>query len=148
MFGQGTKTITSPGYPNGYAANLKCEWTFSTVPMNHIEIQFNKMNFGSDSMVFGVKCFFSDYVTISQKASITNEWTVIRDKLCTMEDVADSIIGTDLVKLKFISNGNINGTGFEALVYESKYLSYFFMKYIKLCLLYVKKCNCPHRVCQ
>lgn len=89
--------------------------------MNHLEIEFKALDFGSNSYIFGVRCYYSDYVTISQKEFISNEWTVLQSKLCSIDQVTETIVGTNMVKLDFVSNAQINGSGFEAKIYEREY---------------------------
>lgn len=113
-------TITSPGFPYGYAPNVKCEWIFSTVPMNHIEVLFKSINFGVINILLANRCQYFDYVRISQKQVISNEWTVLQD-ICKFDQVEDGIVGTNLVKVEFVANNYLNGTGFKATVYDSKY---------------------------
>lgn len=51
-------TLTSPGYPEGYADMLNCEWIFETAPGNHLGLVFQNMDIEqSDS------CFL-DYVQV------------------------------------------------------------------------------------
>ena len=51
-------TFTSPGYPEGYASMLHCEWIFETVPGNHLVLTFSDMDLEqSDS------CYI-DYVQV------------------------------------------------------------------------------------
>lgn len=88
--------------------------------MNHLELKFKALDFGSNSYLFGVRCYYSDYITVSQREIISNEWTVLLNKLCTIDQVTDQIVGTNVLKLDFASNAQINGTGFEAIVYERK----------------------------
>jgi hypothetical protein len=39
-----TVTFTSPGYPEGYASMLNCEWIFETTPGNHLALAFLNMD--------------------------------------------------------------------------------------------------------
>lgn len=51
-------TFTSPGYPEGYADMLHCEWIFETAPGNHLGLRFSDMDLEqSDS------CYI-DYVQV------------------------------------------------------------------------------------
>ncbi|RZC32589.1 cubilin, partial [Asbolus verrucosus] len=52
--------ITSPGYPNGYDHNLNCEWTITTIAMNHLDIYFSEMNLQRS---YGSVCY-ADYVEV------------------------------------------------------------------------------------
>jgi hypothetical protein len=36
-------TFSSPGYPEGYANMLNCEWIFETTPGNHLGLTFTDM---------------------------------------------------------------------------------------------------------
>lgn len=37
-------TFTSPGYPDGYASMLNCEWIFETTPGNHLGLTFTAVD--------------------------------------------------------------------------------------------------------
>jgi CUB domain. len=50
--------FTSPGYPEGYADMLHCEWIFETTPGNHLGLTFSEMDLEqSDSCIL-------DYVQV------------------------------------------------------------------------------------
>jgi hypothetical protein len=51
-------TLTSPGYPEGYADMLNCEWIFETAPGNHLGISFQNMDIEQSE-----SCFL-DYVQV------------------------------------------------------------------------------------
>ncbi|KAG5893860.1 hypothetical protein JTB14_005469 [Gonioctena quinquepunctata] len=108
-------TLESPGYPGGYAPNLKCEWIFSTIPMNHLEMTLSSLNFGFKQNV--QRCdSFSDHVRLFQKHSYDNDWQLIKD-LCEFQ--MDTFSATDLLKVQFETTRYINGTGFKAIVEEA-----------------------------
>ncbi|KAG5881771.1 hypothetical protein JTB14_021141 [Gonioctena quinquepunctata] len=108
-------TLESPGYPHGYANDLKCEWIFSTIPMNHLEIKFTSLNFGFSQ--FAQRCdILSDHVRLFQKHSYDNDWQLIED-LCKYK--MDTFSATDLLKVQFDTTRFINGTGFKAMVVDA-----------------------------
>jgi hypothetical protein len=51
-------TFTSPGYPEGYAPMLNCEWIFETSPGNHLGLVFHDMDLEQSS-----SCYL-DYVQV------------------------------------------------------------------------------------
>lgn len=109
-------TITSPSFPYGYSPNLKCEWTFSTIPMNHIEVVFKIVNF--DFNMVSSNCKYVDHVTVSHLPVNSNDWIELQ-QICKIDQIDNVIVGSNLVKLNFTTNSFLNGTGFKAEVYES-----------------------------
>jgi hypothetical protein len=51
-------TFTSPGYPEGYAHMLNCEWIFETAPGYHLGLVFHDMDLEQSS-----SCYL-DYVQV------------------------------------------------------------------------------------
>ncbi|KAJ8936435.1 hypothetical protein NQ318_015581, partial [Aromia moschata] len=100
--------VTSPGYPGGYKPNLNCEWIFSTIPMNHLQLYFVDIDLQDD------RCF-ADYITVYQKHYYDNDWQHVKT-LCSRKDSNSIIPAMDLLKLKFVSNRLFNGTGFKASI--------------------------------
>lgn len=98
---------------------MHCVWKFSTISRNHIEVKLKNLNFGIITNSFGVRCFYSDYLKVFQRQVIAHEWQELK-KICEMNQTNEVIVGSNSVKLEFSSNTYMNGTGFEAVVYEGK----------------------------
>lgn len=113
-------TLTSPGYPEGYAPNLKCEWTFSTISMNHLILYFFNIDFNIFSNRFSMNrmCELNDRVNIYEKHFFDNEWKKVKT-VCKSSDVENFVRTTDLMKIEFVTTRFINGTGFKAKILEA-----------------------------
>ncbi|XP_023016013.2 cubilin [Leptinotarsa decemlineata] len=110
-------TFHSPGFPGGYEPNLRCEWIFSTIPMNHLTIQFLSLNFESGRFRFHQNCnFLSDNVIIYQKHRNDNDWQLMKT-VCKYDSSIFS--ATDLIKVRFETTRYMNGSGFEARVEDA-----------------------------
>ncbi|XP_050535178.1 cubilin [Daktulosphaira vitifoliae] len=111
-----TAIITSPGYPNGYAPNLNVTWTIHTDPLNHIEIDFISIDLFSTLFTVNYYSCYKDYVNIETINEETGKMKTL-DRICKNKSpgAADSIIiGSNIVKLTFISDMALNGSGFKA----------------------------------
>ncbi|KAF5282685.1 hypothetical protein FQA39_LY17492 [Lamprigera yunnana] len=103
--------LTSPGYPYGYAENLRCEWIFSTKPTYHVVVTFLKI----DLEVYSDNCL-ADFVKIYKKGTEQENW-ILLSTVCYPNQTAEGRIhGSDLVKIVFETDAFVNGTGFEARV--------------------------------
>ncbi|XP_018577861.1 cubilin-like [Anoplophora glabripennis] len=106
----GSYDLTSPGYPNGYKNNLNCEWIFSTISMNHLMVYIIDMNLKN----FYGRVYFcnDDYVSLYQKRSKDNDWELVK-KICNTEEQQKNYQFTNLLKVQFVTNRYLNGTGFK-----------------------------------
>ncbi|KAJ8923869.1 hypothetical protein NQ315_010451 [Exocentrus adspersus] len=117
---QRSYSITSPGYPTGYKPNLHCEWIFSTIPMNHLELYFFDVNLYNFIVYSNKLVCNSDYISLYQRHSDDNDWELV-NKVCSRGDYNDtSIHFTNLLKVEFVTNRYMNGSGFKASVVQSK----------------------------
>uniref|UniRef100_A0A6P4EJQ7 Cubilin n=1 Tax=Drosophila rhopaloa TaxID=1041015 RepID=A0A6P4EJQ7_DRORH len=102
--------LFSPGYPHGYAPNLKCEWTIRPEdPSQHILAY----SYEADLEVFN-ECF-ADYLKIQSSPDL-NHWTD-EVRVCKKPESKGAITpvhGTPNLRLQFHSDVSINGTGFKA----------------------------------
>ena len=104
-------TITSPGYPYGYAPDLTCEWIFSTTSENHLYIVFNDVNLANDFDT----CIL-DRVDIYNGISISQNWELLT-QICTPNITnANKFTSTNLMKIVFKSDSVLNQTGFSATI--------------------------------
>lgn len=105
--------ITSPGYPNGYANNLNCEWILTTIPTNRLIIYFSAVDLQRN---YGPACY-ADYIEIFTK-QVNADWNSI-SKICHENSTsAATIASTNLMKVVFKSDRYANGTGFRALIMQ------------------------------
>ncbi|XP_021927790.1 cubilin [Zootermopsis nevadensis] len=102
-------TLISPGYPEGYADSLNCEWIFETAPGNHLGLLFQNMDLEhSDS------CFL-DYVEVHTGKRGLPNWRLLRT-LCLPNVTHQLIETTNLMKVVFHTDYYANKTGFKANV--------------------------------
>ncbi|XP_069805661.1 embryonic protein UVS.2-like [Dendropsophus ebraccatus] len=94
-------TVTSPGYPNNYAPNLKCDYTI-TVPVGY-RIVLTIPDFHTE---YGLFCMY-DYLEME---SGTTKYRT----LCGDENVIVIKSTTNILKLHFVSDGSIQKKGFMA----------------------------------
>ncbi|XP_058456836.1 cubilin homolog [Malaya genurostris] len=102
--------LTSPGYPEGYRANLNCSWIFqSSVSTHHPVLQFNYVDLEeSDSCL-------SDYLLISTSADMIT-WSDA-EKICTFGfKVKTTFEGKPFIKVVFRTDYFTNRTGFTGVV--------------------------------
>jgi cubilin len=102
--------ITSPGFPDGYDHNIRCEWTvLSKDPNYHPIIRF------TDVDLEDIPNCDADHVKISGNLP-DGSWRE-QEKICMM-DIRERKIyhGTPNLKVEFISDYSRNETGFSALV--------------------------------
>ncbi|XP_056646391.1 cubilin [Diorhabda sublineata] len=112
--------FTSPGYPHGYEHNLKCSWTFSTISMNHLIIQFIDIDLAHNRnrYIYLRQCdMLSDNINIYEKHIYDNDWQKIR-RVCALDDAKQIIHTTNFMKLEFVTSRYMNGTGFKAKIHE------------------------------
>ncbi|XP_044765339.1 LOW QUALITY PROTEIN: cubilin-like [Coccinella septempunctata] len=95
--------LTSPGYPNGYAPNLECEWNFETESGNSLRLKVNSVNLG-----FSSYCFH-DYIRMRSDDM---------DKKICHRSQARTYNASRSLKVTFVTNAYYNGTGFSAEVME------------------------------
>ncbi|XP_046392545.1 cubilin-like [Ischnura elegans] len=102
--------FTSPGYPNGYAGNLDCEWIFETTPYNHIKILVNDMNLQPSPY-----CSVADSLMIYDGKGGHQEWELLKTYCLPNASREDPVKGSNIVKVVFHSDRFRNGTGFSAV---------------------------------
>lgn len=108
-------SLTSPGYPYGYANDLDCEWIFTTIPENHLQIDF--YNVDLENLLFG-NCL-TDRVEIYSGINGVEDWKLLA-KICMPNDTyRDTIKATNLMKVVFKTDSYKNRTGFAARVVEA-----------------------------
>ncbi|XP_045482434.1 cubilin [Harmonia axyridis] len=116
MAGLTNYSLTSPGYPNGYADQLDCEWIFSTAPVNHLVVNFPWVDLRS---VYGVyySCSSLDSIEIFSGNEKTGEWKSIK-QICSFNESNSAYLTSNRMKIKFSTDYSGNGTGFTAEVRE------------------------------
>lgn len=100
--------ISSPGYPYGYNASMNCKWIISSgIPSMHPVLAIRDIDLEETT-----DCT-SDFIKIFTDRD-DNSWREIH-KLCSYTVRMPLIIsGTPNIKVEFVSDVNINGTGFTA----------------------------------
>ncbi|XP_069688891.1 cubilin [Periplaneta americana] len=101
--------LTSPGYPEGYANMLNCEWIFETSPLNHLRMYFTDMNIEESET-----CFL-DYVEVYVGRRGQPDWNLI-STFCHPNATYEIIRSTNLLKVVFHTDYYSNRTGFRAIV--------------------------------
>ncbi|XP_066255144.1 cubilin [Euwallacea similis] len=109
---KGNLVISSPGYPNGYAHNLKCEWIVEISEQYHLTLKFININFGA---IFYRICTYTDSVSVFTKRVNDDKWTLLKE-VCNGVSPTPEVEGFNLMKVTFKSNNYLNGTGFLAHV--------------------------------
>lgn len=107
--------MQSPGYPEGYANNLKCEWIFTTTQDNHIVGLLTDFNLDGSSI--GETCF-GDNIQIYSGIDGTQEWSLLQ-KICTKNSSMKTFEASNLMKVVFETNAYLNSSGFSMDIFES-----------------------------
>lgn len=101
---------STPGYPNGYADNLHCNWiVMPSNPSRHVVVSILRI----DLEEFG-DCD-ADYLRISSSNDLVN-WQE-KAKICKKE--TDRILnydGTPYVKMEFVTDSGVNKTGVSSML--------------------------------
>ncbi|XP_058980023.1 cubilin homolog [Musca domestica] len=102
--------FNSPGYPAGYAPNLKCSWiVMANDPSRHAVVTFLKIDLEEYA-----ECF-ADYVKISASKDLEN-WQVL-DTMCKKSaDKEHKYHGTPYLKMELVTDSGVNKTGFSSLI--------------------------------
>lgn len=112
-----TYAFSSPGWPTGYAANLHCNWVFTSPPGTHLRLRITSMDLEeTNDCIADSLSIYSGYALTS-----TNNANLLR-KLCLSNSTWVQIKGTNIMTVKFESDSFINKTGFNAYVYRGLYL--------------------------
>ncbi|XP_059471095.1 cubilin-like [Neocloeon triangulifer] len=105
----GSFEFTSPGYPGGYANNLRCEWLFEAAPGYHVALYFNALNVEQSR-----ECTF-DAVEIYSGSKLSNEWTLLEKYCHPNATQVNGVHSADrIMKVVFRSDAMRNKTGFSA----------------------------------
>lgn len=107
--------LTSPGYPNGYAPQLNCQWIFTTSVENHLQIKFRDV--ALDNTRLSNWCL-SDYVAIYNGKDGTQSWEFLK-RVClpNATDIFD-LTTSNYMKVEFRTDSYLNESGFSARVFE------------------------------
>lgn len=110
--GRAILLFKSPGYPDGYEANLQCAWNLVPwSPAVHVMLTLDTV----DMEKFGDDCI-ADYLRISSSSDLQN-WSEPK-KICELPSDAPSrtFHGTPYLRLEFITDASVNQTGFKSLL--------------------------------
>ncbi|XP_068150750.1 cubilin homolog [Drosophila tropicalis] len=103
--------VSSPGYPNGYKPNMNCEWIYKAKNnWEHVYVDILK------ARLEDISDCEADYLQI-QSSSNLNDWNT-ELRVCNKSDKSpiQRVHGTPNLRLQFVSDASINGTGFLARV--------------------------------
>ncbi|ENN74285.1 hypothetical protein YQE_09257, partial [Dendroctonus ponderosae] len=112
--GQSNVTLSSPGYPNGYAHDSNCEWIYKIEPQYHLELEF--VDLSLETWGKFRQCVFSDTVKVYTKYEKNGAWVPLI-QICNNSKPDDRSVGTDLLKVEFSTNKYFNGSGFQAVIF-------------------------------
>ncbi|KAH8261248.1 hypothetical protein KR044_005812, partial [Drosophila immigrans] len=107
-------SVHSPGYPHGYRPKLNCEWEFKAQnDGRHVYVQLYEAELEVTD-----KCSM-DYLSIQSSSNMVDWQEQLH--VCNMsaslhETPLIRVDGTPNLKLKFVSDMSVNGTGFRAVV--------------------------------
>ncbi|XP_033347146.1 cubilin [Bombus vosnesenskii] len=106
--------ITSPGWPHGYADNLRCVWIFTSPPGTHLVFRILYMDLEESN-----NCV-ADFVTVYNGNALTDESNAnLLHKLCLSNSTSMAIEADNVMTVKFESDSYLNETGFSAYVYQA-----------------------------
>ncbi|KRT80556.1 CUB domain-containing protein, partial [Oryctes borbonicus] len=106
-------TLQSPGYPDGYGHNLDCEWIFSTIPENHLQIDFYNVD-----LDYRFPCLY-DHVEIYSGKNGVQDWDLLTNICLPNDTYRETIETTNLMKVAFKTDSYKNSTGFNAMITET-----------------------------
>lgn len=108
-----TYSFSSPGWPTGYAANLHCNWVFTSPPGTHLVLSILTMNLEETS-----NCV-ADSVSVYSGYALTSTTNAhLESKLCLSNSSMSLIRGTNVMTVKFNTDMFVNKTGFNAYIYR------------------------------
>lgn len=117
-----TYDFTSPGWPHGYDAFLRCNWVFLSPPSTHLKLRILAMDLEETS-----ECT-DDFVAVYSGNALTDESNAnLLRKLCLANSTSTDVEVDNVMTVKFETDGYRNNTGFSAFVSKGKIvLSFFF----------------------
>ncbi|KAK0075492.1 hypothetical protein PV325_006820, partial [Microctonus aethiopoides] len=114
-FANATHYFTSPGYPTGYANNLKCNWLFTSPPGTHLRLRFVAIDIEES-----YQCI-SDHISVYSGYAISTPPSPdakLLGKYCLSNESRTHVDSTNVMTVKFESDIYSNRTGFKAVVYS------------------------------
>lgn len=116
-----TYDFTSPGWPHGYDAFLRCNWVFLSPPSTHLKLRILAMDLEETS-----ECT-DDFVAVYSGNALTDESNAnLLRKLCLANSTSTDIEVDNVMTVKFETDGYRNNTGFSAFVSKGKILFFPF----------------------
>ncbi|TGZ53188.1 Cubilin [Temnothorax longispinosus] len=108
-----TYSFSSPGWPTGYAANLHCNWVFTSPPGTHLVLRIMTMDLEETN-----NCV-ADSVSVYSGYALTSTTDAhLESKLCLANASMSLVSGTNVMTVKFDTDMSVNKTGFNAYVYR------------------------------
>ncbi|XP_066598353.1 cubilin-like [Prorops nasuta] len=105
--------LFSPGWPNGYTENLRCNWLFTSPPGTHLKIRIIQMDLEESH-----ECLMDSVSIYSGNAMLSLDNAKLLQRLCLSNSTLSLIKASNVMTVKFESDGYGNKTGFHAYVYR------------------------------
>ncbi|XP_024214976.1 cubilin [Halyomorpha halys] len=99
-------TFTSPGYPNEYKDDVRCEWIFQAPAGDHVRLTFGNIHLETHG-----RCSADSITILYGELGNDEAWTEVA-KLCSNNDTYKVFEGTRLVKVVFSTDSSVHKTGF------------------------------------
>ncbi|XP_012136673.2 cubilin [Megachile rotundata] len=108
-----TYDFKSPGWPDGYEANLRCSWLFTSPPGTHLVLRILAMDLEETS-----NCMADYLLVYSGNALTTPNNAELLERLCLSNSTSSAVVAGNVMTVKFESDSYLNKTGFSAYVYR------------------------------
>ena len=105
--------FTSPGWPHGYADNLKCTWVFTTAPGTHLVLRILVMDLEETT-----GCFADSLSVYDGNALQPSNNAKLLEKLCLSNSTSTRVKASNVMTVKFETDSYLNKTGFSAYVFR------------------------------
>lgn len=106
----------SPGWPNGYAHGLDCNWIFTSPKGTHLTLRLLNLNLEESE-----NCL-ADHVEVYSGYALTVTPDVkLLGKLCLANSTSVPLHASHVMTVKFHTDWGQNKTGFNAIVYRGNY---------------------------
>ena len=112
---QYTHDFTSPGWPHGYADNLRCTWVFTSTPGTHLVLRILVMDLEETT-----GCFADSLSVYDGNALQSTNNAKLLEKLCLSNSTLTWVKASNVMTVKFETDGYLNKTGFSAYVFRGK----------------------------
>lgn len=108
-----TYAFSSPGWPTGYADNLRCNWVFTSPPGTHLVLRIMSMDLEET-----MNCVADSVSVYTGNALTSPENAHLKSKLCLSNATLTLVRASNVMTVKFETDVSINKTGFSAYVHR------------------------------